>query len=53
MVLMNLFAGQQWRLRHRKETYQYGVEAGRRRWDKWREYSGNIYIGGTVKMAEE
>ena len=24
MVLMNLFAGQQWRSRHREQTYRHG-----------------------------
>ena len=30
MVLMNLFAGQQWRCRHREQTY--GHSRGRRGW---------------------
>ena len=30
MVLMNLFAGQQWRNRHREQTYGHRVEGGRR-----------------------
>ena len=28
MVLMNLFAGQQWRDRHREETYGHGRVGG-------------------------
>ena len=42
VVLMNLFAGQQWRRRHRKQTY--GHSGGRREWGEWREHHGNIYI---------
>ena len=34
MVLMNLFSGQQWRLRHREQACGHG--AGRRGWDEWR-----------------
>ena len=30
MVLMNLFARQQWRCRHREQTYEHGA-GGRRR----------------------
>ena len=41
MVLMNLFAGQQWRRRHREQTY--GHSRGRRGWDVWRAWHGNIY----------
>ena len=28
MVLKNLFAGQQWRHRHREQTYEYGERGG-------------------------
>ena len=28
MVLMNLFAGQQWRNRHREQTYGHGERGG-------------------------
>ena len=28
MVLMNLFAGQQWRNRHREQTYRHGKREG-------------------------
>ena len=42
MVLMNLFAGQQWRCRHREQTC--GNSGGRRGWDKWTEWYGNICI---------
>ena len=43
MVLMNLFAGQRWRHRHR-EQMDTGQSRGRRGWDKWRELHGNMYI---------
>ena len=42
IVLMNLFAGQQWRCRHREQTC--GNSGGRRGWDKWTEWYGNICI---------
>ena len=35
IVLMNLFAGQQWRCRHREKTC--GHSRGRKGWDKLRE----------------
>ena len=41
IVLMNLFAGQQWRSRHRKQIC--GHSRGRRGQDEWREQHGNIY----------
>ena len=28
MVLMNLFAGQQWRNRHKEQTYEHGDRGG-------------------------
>ena len=31
MVLMNLFAGQQWRCRNREQTYGQGVVGGRKK----------------------
>ena len=36
MILKNLFAGQQWRCRHREQTCGHGggVKGG---WDEWRE----------------
>ena len=37
MVLMKLFAWQQWRYRHREQTYRHGEVGGRRVWDVWRE----------------
>ena len=37
MVLMNLFAGQQWRNRHGEQTYGCGGKRGRRGWDVWRK----------------
>ena len=42
MVLMNLFAGQQWRCKHREQTC--GHNGRRREWDKLREQHGKIYI---------
>ena len=42
MVLMNLFAGQQWRLRQREQTC--GHAEGWREWDQLREEYANIYI---------
>ena len=41
MVLMNLFAGQQWRHRHREQICDTG---GRTVWDELREFCGNVYI---------
>ena len=41
MVLMNLFAGQSWRHRHREQTC--GHSGGGRKWDELREQHGNIY----------
>ena len=41
MVLMNLFAGRQWKRRHREESDGH---SGRREWDKLREEYANIYI---------
>ena len=39
MVLIKVFAGQQWRPRHREQTYGHGEVGwgGRRGWDVWRE----------------
>ena len=37
MALMNLFSGQQWRNRHREQTYGHGGKRGGRRRDVWRE----------------
>ena len=31
MVLMSLFAGQQWRCRHREQTYNMGLGLSRKR----------------------
>lgn len=42
LVQMNLFAGQQWRHRHREETC--GPSETRRAWDELRQWHGNIYI---------
>ena len=37
MVLIKLFAGYQWRPRHREQTYGHSGEGGRKGWDVWRE----------------
>ena len=37
MILMNLFVGQQWRKRHREQTYGHGRRWGGRGWDVWRQ----------------
>jgi len=37
VVLMKLFAGQQWRHRHREQTSGPGGWGGRRGWDVWRK----------------
>ena len=42
MVLMNLFAGQQWRRRQREQTC--GPRVGGRGWAELREEYGNIYV---------
>ena len=42
IVVVNLFAGQQWSCRHREQTCGHGE--GRREWDELREYHGNIHI---------
>ena len=41
-ALMILFAGQQWRCRHREQTYGHGVQGGRRGWDVQRQQHGNF-----------
>ena len=41
MALMNLFGGQQWRCRHREQTY--GHSGGKSGWDKLREEHGNMH----------
>ena len=41
---MKLFAGLQWRHRHREQTYGHGRREGRRGWKEWRDYHGNIHI---------
>ena len=35
IVLMNLFSGQEYRCRHREQTW--GLSVGRREWDELRE----------------
>ena len=48
-ALMNLFAGKQWRCRHREQTYGHvGGRGGE--WDEWREKHGNIHTT-THKIA--
>ena len=42
MVLMNLFAGQEQKLRLRDQTHDHS--GGRRIWDKLRECHSKIYI---------
>ena len=42
IVLMNPSTGQQWRCRHREQTY--GHSEGERRWDDLREQPWNIHI---------
>ena len=42
MVLVNLPTGQQWRGRHREQTF--GHSGRERRWDDLRDAQGNIYI---------
>ena len=37
MVVMNLFAKQQWRYRYREQTYGHGQGGGRTGRDEWRE----------------
>ena len=44
MVLMNLFAEQQWRCRHREQTGEHS--GGRRGWDELREWPGNERVTG-------
>ena len=43
MVLMNLFTEQQWRGRHREQTYGQGWRRRGRGWDEWREQHGRTY----------
>ena len=43
MVLMNLLSGQQWRHRHREQTYGHGGKGERVGWDKQREWHRNIH----------
>ena len=42
MVVMNLFAGQQWRHKHREQTC--GHDARGRGWDELRETYLSLYI---------
>ena len=42
VLVMNLFAGQQWRRRHREQTCRHS--GGRRGGDALREEHGNIHI---------
>ena len=38
IALMDLVSGQQWRNRHREQTYGHSGRRGGRRGDVWREY---------------
>ena len=56
MVLMKLFAGQQWRHRHREQTYGHGVGVGRKERMRCMESNMETYmttckIGGQWKFA--
>ena len=42
MILMKLFAGQQWRNRHRDQTYGHGGRGGG---------EGNVYRESNVKIC--
>ena len=42
IVLMDLFAGQLWRRRHREETG--GHNRGRREWDELRTQRANVHV---------
>ena len=44
MVLMNLFAGKQWRDRHREQTYGYGERGGRRGWKYMERVTWNLTL---------
>ena len=44
MVLMNLFAGQQWRNRHREQTYGQGKRGGGRGREMYGENNMETYI---------
>jgi len=37
MILLNLFAGQQWKNRYREQTCRHRGREGERRRDAWRE----------------
>ena len=42
-VLLNLFAGQQWRHRHGERLMDTGSGKERRGWGRWTEKHGNTY----------
>ena len=44
MVLMNLFEGQQWRNRHREQTYGHGQQRVRREGEMYAESNMETYI---------
>ena len=50
MVLMNLFAGEQWRHRRREQTCECGRGGGRREWGEWREQHENTCT--TIRKPE-
>ena len=43
MVLMKLFAGQQWRHRHSEQTHAHGPGGRGKGWDVWRKLHRNLH----------
>ena len=43
MVLVKLVSGQQWRHRHREQTYAHVAGGGGKGWDVWRELHRNLH----------
>ena len=52
MVLMNLFAGQQWRNRHREQTYGHGERGGEDEMNGKRNMESYITICKTDSQQE-
>ena len=50
MVLINLFAGQQWRCRHREQIREHGQ--GRREEDKRRQQHGNTHTHQRMESSQ-
>ena len=48
MILMNLFAGQQWRCKHKEHTCRH--RRGRGGWDKLKEKHWNIHIAAAKSL---